>query len=200
MTVDLRIDMTMLDDDFFEELDEIIEDTMIHIFMLHPKDMIEIERAKMLCKNYPELFYAIPFESIENKDDNCKAVTLNKPLSLSSLNEITLPIFINSELIDESFYTNLASSQTKGVILHASKNYALPNYFDGMTRKKVLTLSPEVLEAIDMTNIVLHSNYPHQSFESIDETAKIISDAIFRPDESIKNHATRNSLALLGLR
>lgn len=202
MIVDFCIDMSILEDDFFEELDEIMEDTMINIFVLHPKTLQELEKAKAFSAKYNSLFYALPLELLDAyRDENCKAVYLNDtPLSLSELDTIDLAVCISAKLMDEGFTKIVAATKAKGVILDANKNYHIPHFFEGMTLNKLSNFPKKKLEDINMKHIVLHSNYPYQTFESIDETAKLISDAIFRPDESIKNCATVNSLNLLKIR
>jgi hypothetical protein len=201
MIVDFSLDMTLLEDDFFDDIDEIMEDTMINIFILHPKTLQEIQKAKDFSQEHHVIFYTLPLEFLdEHRDENCKALYLDAPITASKLDAIDLPICISAEVIDDSFASTLATSSTKGVILDADKNYHIPNFFEGMSYKTLLSFSDKELEAIDMKHIVLHSNYPNQGFETIHETAKLISDAIFRPDESIKNCATVNSLSLLGLR
>ena len=51
-----------------------------------------------------------------------------------------------------------------------------------------------------MDRIVLQSGYPDYGFEQIFDTAKRISDVMFRPEQSIIANATRNALSLLGFK
>jgi hypothetical protein len=53
---------------------------------------------------------------------------------------------------------------------------------------------------MNMDRIVLQSGYPEHGFETIFGAVKVISDAMFRPEQSIVARATKSSLELLGFR
>ncbi|MGE4473274.1 MAG: hypothetical protein AB7D20_10790, partial [Sulfuricurvum sp.] len=81
-----------------------------------------------------------------------------------------------------------------------SANNALENFYVSLGAGTIGSFDTETLSALSMDRIVLQSNYPDHGFDEIFSTVKVISDAMFRPEQSIIARATKSSLELFGFR
>jgi hypothetical protein len=69
MTVDVNI--RVADEQFLENIDEIMEETMVQIFILQPRDYDELTTAKEQADEYTAIFYCAPLTSYDEIDNNC---------------------------------------------------------------------------------------------------------------------------------
>jgi hypothetical protein len=198
MTID--VNLLRFDEDFFENLDEIIEDTMIQIFITHPKESDEITKTKEIAAKYESIFYSVPLSLHAQADVNCVAFSVQGDEDLALLPNLEKPIFIDESYLDESIIISRLSG-CRGVLLNATREYPqLSGFYFAMGVKNVSSFSSEALGAMSMDQIVLQSCYPDYPFEEVTDAVKVISDTMFRPDQSIIARATKSSLELFGFR
>jgi len=198
MTVDFCLQD--IDDEFLDEIDEIMEDTMIQIFVVHVTDREVLERIKKSAKNLNALYYAVTVDLQEDIDENCIGYIVEDETSLSKLKESDKAILVEENSLSEAFVSTLKENSYKGIIFNATHLHEeLENFYLSLGAKNISKIEPTSLEKISMDSIVLQSTYPEFSFESITDTVKVISDTLFRPEQSIIARATKSSLNLLNL-
>lgn len=198
MTVDVHLQNP--DEDFLEDIEEIIEDTMIQMFFLHPQDEAAIHQAQALSLEYPSLFYTLPIPYADMCDDNCIGFTVDNKELLEHIDP-KKPLFVFAEDLNESLRAHLASHAYRGIILNPTQMYdELSRFLLSFGTDNVHNFDPSLLQTLSMDRIVLHSSYPDNDFESITTTVKTISDALFRPEQSIIARATQNTLSLCGFK
>lgn len=199
MTVDVNV--TQMDEAFLDDIDEIMEDTLIQLFIVHPKSAQELADVQQSARDNNEIFYSIPLSLKEQADANCKAYYVDDASALLALSSVDKPLYIDAALIDDAVTEKLNALGAEGIILNPTKAYeALPTFFISIGANNVEAFEHEVLANLDMDDLVLESSYPAHPFDIIDQTAKIISDAMFRPEQSIIAHATTSSLKLFGFK
>lgn len=197
MTVDLFVSPSGLTETFFDELDEIIEDTMIQVFVLQIRHADEISRVQAACLEHTPLFYAIPLSMADQSDENCVGYFVDDWARLEPYLDHTL--FVEALSLDDEKCKVLASA--KGVILNATQLFStLPHFTLGLSYESAQAFDHESLCSLPMDRVGLQSHYPQGDFHDITRCVKVISDAMFRPEQSIVARATRQSLLLLGLR
>jgi len=195
MTIDVNLCNT--DQDFFDNLDEIIEDTMVQMFILHPKTISEIEQTQKIADEYESIFYSVPLHLQDKADGKCVAFSI-----VSDEDSVTMsdkPIVIDEAYLNETLIDSLG--ECRGIILNATYEHEnLPNFYLAMGSRTIGAFDTEVLAQMSMDRIVLQSTYPNHGFEEIMECVKVISNAMFRPEQSIIARATKSSLELFGFR
>lgn len=195
MTIDVNVHYA--DKEFLDDIDEIIEDTMVQIFILHPKDKAELERAQEQANEHNPLFYAAPLSLLDHIDSNCVALHVDSLDTLLASQHIQKPLFIKASILDRGMLEILKQKDYCGVILDATELYEeLEKFHISIGPDNIEKFDPSILEKLSMQKIVLHSAYPDYGFDEIFETSKKISDIIFRPDPSIIAAATQNTLHL----
>ena len=198
MTVDVNV--VSLEADFFDNLDEIMEDTMVQMFILHPRERTMLETVREQAAEHGCIFYSVPAELGDDADTNCVGYAVEKAEELGSLPP-GKPLFVDEACLDEALCTALERSGASGIILNATHPHPrLERFRLAIGPETVERFDGEALGALPMERIVLQSRYPEADFEAIDTTVKRISDAMFRPEQSIIAAATRSSLELLGFR
>jgi len=199
MTIDVHV--PGVDEEFLDDIDEIMEDTMVQMFILHPKNSQELERAKEQADEHNQIFYCAPLTLASEADNNCVAFFLENKSLLKNNPNLEKALYIDAKNIDEELTDLLIQNNYRGIILNATETYdALKNFFISIGPKNIKKFKPEVLEKLPMSSIVLESGYPDFGFDEIFKNSKLISDIIFRPDPSIIAEATRNSLILFGFK
>jgi len=197
MTIDVNLKQT--DEPFFDDLDEIIEDTMVQMFILHPKTPDEISEAQQNASEYEPLFYTLPLHLAELADKNCVAFSVSGDEDRASLPNMSKPLMVEQSYLDDSLVEALKGYS--GIILNATEeNGALGNFHLAIGAENVGAFDTETLSGLGMDRIVLQSGYPDHGFEEIARAVKVISDAMFRPEQSIIARATKSSLELFGFR
>lgn len=199
MTIDVNLEKTT--EDFLEDIDEIIEDTMIQMFFLQPKNEEELEKAQEDANEYNSIFYAVPLSLKDKSDANCIGYKVE---SISQLQEVPAhekPLFIDESIINDEMLALLASRKEQGIILNATHAYdTLENYFIAIGPENIENFDTEVLASLSMDKVVLQSGFPNSDFDEIYATVKKISDALFRPEQSIIARATKHTLELTGFK
>jgi hypothetical protein len=197
MTVDVYV--KAIDDAFIDDIDEIKEDTMVEIFLVHPQDSETIEQTKVLAKQFPGLFYCAPLSLRSLCDERCLAYFLDDADLLEG--PLDKPLYIDANMLVPELMTQLIDGGYKGIILNAKELYEqIHDFFIAIGPSNVNAFDMAVLANASMDRIVLQSAYPQHGFEEIFESVKIISSSLFRPEESIIARATLHSLKLFGLK
>jgi len=197
MTVDVNVKSA--DEAMLEDLDEIMEDAMVQLFVLQPRDREALEAARETASEYEALFYCAPLSLRNETDANCVAYFLD---DASGLEEgLDKPLFVNDADLDDGLIARLVQGGYRGVILDATRDYEpLEAFHLALGPGNVERFGSEALNALSMDRIVLQSGYPDAGFDAIYPSVKKISDAMFRPEQSIIARATKSSLVLLGFR
>jgi len=199
MTIDVNLSRT--DEAFFEDLDEIMEETMVQMFIMHPADADEIEEAKTLARTYQQLFYSLPVEFSEQADENCVAYSVRDTDGLHFRQFPQKPLFIDESVLNSEIREALKKKPFRGIILNATQPHDdLPGLHLSLGQNTIDRFDTPALNKLPMGRIVLQSHYPLHSFESLSDTVKCISNAMFRPEQSIIAQATKSSLELFGFR
>ncbi|MGA9045635.1 hypothetical protein [Sulfuricurvum sp.] len=197
MTID--VNLCRVDEDFFDNLDDIMEETMVQMFILHPKTPSEIAEAQKIAGEYGSIFYSSPLHMSDHADENCVAFSIVNHEDSALLPASGKPVVIDESHLNEEVEASLGGC--RGIILNATREYDnLPNFYLAMGRGNVGAFDKEVLAQMSMDKIVLQSTYPDHGFEAISDAVKVISDAMFRPEQSIIARATKSSLELFGFR
>ena len=197
MTIDINVNR--LDENFFDDMDDIMEDTMIQMFILHPKDKASLETAQSQAAENSAVFYSVPLELLSEADDNCIGINLNGTSTLASNAIAGKTLFIDEKNLTATMIQALSDKTIKGVILNATNPHPkLEHLYLSIGPDTVKAFDTEALNTLPMDRILLQSGYPDNGFEEIYATVKIISDAMFRPEQSLVARATKHSLQLLG--
>ena len=199
MTIDVNV--KQLDNTFLEEIDEIMEDTMVQIFIIHPSTREEIERVKNEAMQHNSIFYTVPYTLRDSVSQKC----IGYKLEANDLIDIKLlkdkVIFIDEADLTPELRTKIQDPSMKGIILNpTSEHKELEHFLLSFGPNTLNNFDAEVLGNLSMDRLVLQSGYPDNDFETLDKTAKKISDIMFRPEHSIIARATKSSLELFGLR
>lgn len=199
MTIDVNV--KQLDHTFLEEIDEIIEDTMVQIFIVHPSTQEEIETVKNEAIQHNSIFYTVPYTLRGTASQKCIGYTLgaNDLIEIELLKDKV--IFIDEADLTPELRIKMQDPSMKGIILNpTSEHQELEHFLLSFGPNTLNHFDAELLSKLSMDRLVLQSGYPDHGFETLDETAKNISDIMFRPEHSIIDRATKSSLALFGLR
>jgi len=197
MTVDVNV--RSADAAFLDDIDEIIEETMVQMFILQPRDRDELEAAKRQANEHPPLFYCAPLTLGSETDGNCVALFVDDADALASSQLPERPLFVDEARLDETTVRSLGGH--RGVILNATRPHdELGGFFIAIGPGNVGKFDPDSLAALPMERIVLQSGYPEYGFDEILLAVKAVSDTMFRPDESIVAAATKSALTLLGFK
>ena len=198
MTVDVNV--TRTDEEMLDDLDEIMEDTMVQLFVLQPRDAEALESAQEAAGEHGALFYCAPLSLKSEADANCVAYYLDDPEALGELPE-GKPLFVDASKLDDTLIAALGKSGCRGIILGADDTFnALEAFHIAIGPENVGSFERDALAALPMDRIVLQSGYPGFGFDAIYTTVKKISDTMFRPEQSIIARATQSSLRLFGFK
>lgn len=199
MTIDVNV--KQLDQPFLEDIDEIMEDTMVQIFIVHPSTPEEIETVKDEAMQHNSIFYTVPYTLRDTASQKCIGYTVdaNDSLDIELLKDKVM--FIDEADLTPELRTKLQDPSMKGIILNpTSEHQDLEHFLLSFGPDTLDHYDAEVLSQLSMDRLALQSGYPDHGFETLDETAKKISDIMFRPEHSIIARATKSALALFGLR
>lgn len=199
MTIDVNV--KQLDDRFLDDIDEIIEDTMVQIFIVHPISQEEIESVKHEAMQQNSIFYTVPYKLRESASQKCIGYTIdaNDLFDIEQLQDKV--VFIDEADLTPDMITKLQDPSIKGIILNpTTDHHELGDFLLSFGTDTLDHFDTEVLGTLSMDHLVLQSGYPDNTFDTLHETAKKISDVMFRPEHSIIARATKSSLELFGLR
>ncbi len=193
MIVDVHVDEC--DEDFIENIEDIIEDTMVQMFVLHPKDEQALKDVQKLADEHTTVFYSAPVKLIDNADTNCVGICIENADDINKVGERV--VIIKESNLDDDMYKALESH--KGIILNATKAHnTLENFLLSIGPGSVEAFETGVLKNLSMDRIVLQSNYPKYDFNDIYSACEVISEATFRSEQSIAAEATKNTMQLFG--
>ena len=196
MTVD--IGMNHADEALLEDLDEVMEDSMVQLFVLQPRTEEALKEARKQAREYEAIFYVAPMVMKDETDENCVGFLVRDPKELSDADK---PVFVEEKDLGGELSEALVRGGYEGIVLNASKPHEdLPGFLVALGEGGIDRFDPEALNQFDMDRIVLQSGYPEYDLSGIYRTVKVISDAMFRPEQSIIARATKNSLTLLGFK
>lgn len=197
MTLDVLL--KHIDEAFLDEIDEIMEDSMIQLFIAHVDTLEELHTYQAYASAHASLFYSAPYELRENIDENCLAYTINDVDDLSI--NIDKPIFIDASLLSDPIIDTLLTCKLSGIILNAKQTYEkLPTFLMALDADTIEAYDKSSLEKSSMHQLVFGSSYPAHDFDSITDVVKVVSDTLFRPEGSIIANATTSALKLFGLK
>jgi len=197
MTVDVNV--RAADEAFLDEIDDIMEETMVQMFVLQPRDSDELETAKEQADLYTSIFYCAPVTCYDEIDDNCVGFFADNMHALKAVQASKKPIFVEESQLDDAMVSALGEGGYHGVILNATAAHDdLEKFYLAVGPGNVGKFDPECLAKVPMERLLMQSGYPDYGFEEIFETSKAISDVMFRPDPSIIAAATKSALSLLG--
>ena len=198
MVLDMNIELSGIDEEFLENLTELIEDTRVEYFIINPRNKEDLQKAQELCEEIQRFKYTLPVEFKNLQDKNCVAIRITKAQKLALVDNI--PLVIDSKDLNDEFIELLNKSGIKGVILDAKEsdnrleNFAYSISFDSLNNwtKKGITDT-------DYNKIALQSDYPKYSYDELfDVLLKNISDLTFRAEQSIAAGGTRTVLKTFG--
>ncbi|WP_345969264.1 hypothetical protein WCX72_07800 [Sulfurimonas sp. HSL1-6] len=199
MTIDVNVKAT--NEDFLDDIDEIIEDTMVQIFFLQPEDEAALEKAKEEAEEYTALFYTAPLSLGEQSDAKCVGYRVKNADELRAAPKAGKPLFVDEADLDDALRALLIERGDQGVILNATQAHEeLEQFFIAIGPSNVNAFDHEVLAGLSMDKIMLQSGFPEHGFDEIFPAVKTISDAMFRPEHSIIARATKHALSLAGLK
>ena len=198
MVLDMNIELSGIDEEFLENLAELIEDTRVEYFIINPRNKEDLQKAQELCAEVERFKYTLPVEFKSLQDKNCVAIRITKAKELTFVED--KPLVIDSKDLTDEFIELLNKSAIKGVILDAKEsdnrleNFAYSISFDSLNNwtKKGITDT-------DYNRIALQSDYPKYSYDELfDVLLKNISDLTFRAEQSIAAGGTRTVLKTFG--
>ncbi|QOP41023.1 hypothetical protein [Sulfurimonas marina] len=185
------------DDNFIDNIEEIMEETNVQMFVLHPKDADALKEVQELTDEHHNIFYTVPVELADNTDKKCVAVYISTIQELESVKKDV--VMIEEDNLDETLYKALYKH--KGIILNATKSYDhLKNFFVSISPSSVDQFDNDVLNKLSMKKLVLQSNYPAHDFDDLFTTVEKISNSMFRSEQSIMLEASKNTLQLFGFK
>lgn len=194
MTVDVCVNN--YDEAFIEGIEDIVEDTIVQMFVLHPKDEKELKEVQELSYEHNNVFYALPLEFLDKACNKCIGVYISNIEDLKGLEDHV--IMIEENKLNEPFYKALENH--KGIILNATKGHEdLENFFVSISPGSVDLFDNDELNKLSMKKIVLQSSYPTYEFDDVYTCVEKISHAMFRSEQSISLEATKNTLQLFSL-
>ena len=198
MVLDMNIELSGIDEEFLENLAELIEDTRVEYFIINPRNKEDLQKAQELCQEVERFKYTLPVEFKSLQDKNCVAIRITKAKELTFVED--KPLVIDSKDLTDEFIELLNKSDIKGVILDAKQsdnkleNFAYSISFDSLNNwtKKGITDT-------DYNKIALQSDYPKHSYDELfDVLLKNISDLTFRAEQTIAAGGTRTILKTFG--
>lgn len=194
MVLDMNIKLEGIDEEFLEDLDELIEDTRVEYFIINPKTKDELEKTKKICEDCERFKYVLPIEFKENIDSNCVAINISdvSQLALSD----PFPLVIESACLSDSFIEELNKNGKKGVILDAKElDTKLENFAFSLSQDSIKHWTQKGIMDFDYNKLALQSDYPNQSYDDfLDVMLKEISDLTFRAEQTIAAGGTRTVL------
>lgn len=199
MTIDVNV--KQLDSEFLEDIDEIIEDTMVQIFVVHPSIPEEIELVQSEAMQHNSIFYTVPYRLKETASQKCIGYKVVADDIIDTEHFKDKVVFIDATDLTPKMITKLHDSSIKGIILNpTSEHTELEHFLLSFGVDTFDHFDTQKLSEFSMDRLVLQSGYPDNNFETLHETAKKISDVMFRPEHSIIARATKSALELFGLR
>lgn len=198
MVLDMNIELSGIDEEFLENLAELIEDTRVEYFIINPRNKEDLQKAQKLCEEIQRFKYTLPveFKNLQNK--NCVAIRITKAQELALVDNI--PLVIDSKDLNDEFIELLNKSGIKGVVLDAKESdNRLLNFAYSISFNSLNNWTKKGITDTDYNKIALQSDYPKYSYDELfDVLLKNISDLTFRAEQSIAAGGTRTVLKTFG--
>ena len=198
MVLDMNIELSGIDEEFLDNLAELIEDTRVEYFIINPRSKEDLEKTQELCEEFERFKYTLPLEFKNQKDKNCVALRITKPDELNLVEN--LPLVIDSHNLNDEFINILNNSGIKGVILNAKESdNRLTNFAYSISHDSLKDWTKKGITDTDYNRIALQSDYPKYSYDELfDGLLKDISDLTFRAEQTIAAGGTRTILKFFG--
>lgn len=195
----MNIYLKGIDEEFLDELDELIEETRVEYFTINPQTKEELEKTQNICQEYERFKYTIPVEFREDKDENCVAINISKEDEIGLVKN--LPLVIESDKLTESFIEALNKIENDGIILNAQESdNRIKNFTYSISHNSLKNWSKKGLTDTDFNKLALQSDYPDYSYDDLfDVLLKEMSDMTFRAEQTIAAGGTRTVLKTFGL-
>src|SRR5437763_816100 len=113
MTID--VNLYRADEEFIDNIDEIIEESMVQMFILHPSTLDEINETKELAEEYTSIFYSLPLHLRSEADSHCVAFSIKDDKDIILLTS-DKPIMVDESVLTESLIISLG--EYRGIILN----------------------------------------------------------------------------------
>lgn len=199
MVLDMNINLDGIDEDFLDDLEELIEDTRVEYFIINPRSKEELEKTQEICSNYERFKYTLPVELIDSKDKSCVALRISDMSQLELVSDI--PLVIESDNLNDEFIELLNSKDIKGVVLDAKESdNRLINFTYSVSHDSLKKWTKKGITDTDYNRISLQSDYPKFTYDELfDVLLKDISDLTFRAEQTIAAGGTRTVLKTFGL-
>ncbi|WP_044418132.1 hypothetical protein [Halarcobacter anaerophilus] len=194
MILDMNIELSGIDKEFLNGLDDFIEDTRVEYFVINPSSKDALEKTLELCKKFRRFKYSLPVQFLDFMDKNCIALKVSQLSDLDLVED--MPIVIDSESLDEEFIEVLNSKINKGVVLNAKESdNRLENFAYSISHNSLKQWTQRGIKDTDFNKLALQSDYPNRSYDDlIDSLLKDISNLTFRAEQSIASGGTRTVL------
>ena len=194
MVLDMNLKLEGVDDEFLDDLDELIEETRVEYFIINPNNMDELKKTQEICSNYERIKYTLPIELRDNIDENCMALKLSHATDIEYVNNT--PVMIDSKNLNDEFIKILNGTDLKGVVLNTKESdNRLKNFSYAISQDSLKNWSKKELTDTDFNKIALQSDYPTNSYDDLfDVLLKDISDLTFRAEQTIAAGGTRTLL------
>lgn len=194
MILDMNIELSGIDKEFLNGLDDFIEDTRVEYFVINPSSKDALEKTLELCKKFRRFKYSLPVQYLEVMDKNCIALKVSQISDLELIED--MPVVVDSESLDKEFIEVLNSKRNKGVVLNAKESdKVLENFAYSISHDSLKQWTQRGIKETDFNKIALQSDYPKYSYDDlIDTLLKDISDLTFRAEQSIASGGTRTLL------
>ena len=199
MVLDMNIKLDGIDEEFLEELDELIEDTRVEYFIINPQSEEELEQTLSICSEYERFKYTLPASFKGKEDGNCVALRIFESSHLDLARD--MPVVVDSDVLDDEFISLLNEKGVKGVVLDAKESdNVLENFAYSISHDSLKQWSKKGITDTDYNKIALQSDYPNYSYDDLlDVLLKDISDLTFRAEQTIAAGGTRTILRTFGL-
>ncbi len=195
----MNINLEGIDEEFLDDLDELIEDTRVEYFIINPKSKEELIKTQDICTDYERFRYTLPIEFIDNQDKSCVAIRISDASQLELFSG--MPLVIESKNLSDEFIELLNSKDIKGVVLDAKESdNRLINFAYAISQDSLKQWTKKGITDTDYNKISLQSDYPRFSYDELfDVLLKDISDLTFRAEQTIAAGGTRTVLKTFGL-
>lgn len=198
MILDLNINLLGIDEEFLEELDDFIEDYRVELFIMNLKNEEELERGQQICKFSNRFRYTLPVGLRKKRDNNCVGLVISDINHLGYIGDFV--VIVASKDLNDSLKEALNTSEVQGVVLNAKEeDKDLKNFLFAISNDSFRNWSQEGLKELDLTKLVLMSNYPKYSYDELNVMIKKLSDITLRAEQSITARGSRGALKLFGL-
>jgi len=199
MIFDMNINLEGINEEFWDELDEIIEDIRVEYFMINPTSKEDVIKAQEICKDQNRFYYSLPIEFSELKDESALALRITSSDQIAEVQE--LPVVIESSDLNDDFIDALNETDIQGVILNAKQSDSrLSNFAYSISQSSMQEWEQVFIGKLDYAKLAVQSDYPNQNYdEFIDNFFKELSDLTFRAEQTIAAGGTRTLLKMFGL-